>query len=381
MRLSRSIITIFTCLFILSGTLLFFLCGKKTWSENENRKLADFPPHDLESIESGRFTSGIEEYTKDHFPFRDSFMQLMTRARILCGYKEISNVYIGKDRLFQKTEEFDPERFEKAVVRLSENIVRDDVTVSLILLPTASYFYPDELPAYAPTTDQEKKIEEIEAQCGKVKIPPVTEALKNAAHDGNLYYRTDHHWTSYAALTAYRTFCDSIGLNARPVSDYDEKVLTESFRGTLYSRVPDNTRSADTITLYTLPDCSFEACYADSTSDILEGNYTAYPYFTDSALEKKDKYTYFGGDNYPVVILQNENAATDREIVLAKDSFANVLAPFLTENFKKVYILDQRYLKGKSVSDFVNENENVTDVLILYGLNSLKDNSGAGMLS
>lgn len=66
---------------------------------------------------------------------------------------------------------------------------------------------------------------------------------------------------------------------------------------------------------------------------------------------------------------------------MAKDSFANVFAPFLTENFSTVYVLDQRYLKGKSVSDFINENEKVTDVLILYGLNSLTDNSGAGMLS
>ena len=113
----------------------------------------------------------------------------------------------------------------------------------------------------------------------------------------------------------------------------------------------------------------------------MDGNYTEYPYFSEKALDKKDKYTYFGGDNYPVVILKNENAATDREIVLAKDSFANVFAPYLTENFSTVYVLDQRYLKGKSVSDFVNENEKVTDVLILYGLNSLTDNSGAGMLS
>ena len=52
MRITRSVITVLACLFILSGTVLFFFGEKKTWSENENRKLASFPPHDLESIES-----------------------------------------------------------------------------------------------------------------------------------------------------------------------------------------------------------------------------------------------------------------------------------------------------------------------------------------
>ena len=380
MRITRSIITVLTCIFILSGTVLFFFGEKKTWSENENRKLASFPSHDLESIESGRFTAGIEEYTKDHFPFRDEFMKVKTQTQLLCGYKEISGVYVGKDRLFQKTVKPDSERFEKAVVRLCGNIERKDVTVSLLLLPTASYFYPDELPAYAPTVDQEKIIADIDAACGNVKVPPVIQALQNAINEGNLYYRTDHHWTSFAALTACRAYCDSIGLSSAPISEYETKTLTETFRGTLYSRVLED-GIYDTVTLYKLPENTFTAYYADSATDIMDGNYTEYPYFSEKALEKKDKYTYFGGDNYPVVILKNENAATDREIVLAKDSFANVFAPFLTENFSTVYVLDQRYLKGKSVSDFVNENEKVTDVLILYGLNSLTDNSGAGMLS
>ena len=381
MRIARSVITVSACLFVLLCTVLFFTSEKKTQSENENRLLAQFPSCDAESIVSGKFTAGIEDYTRDHFPFRDGFVQIKTRAQTAFGFKELSDVYIGKDRLFQKASEPNSERFEKAVVRLCDNIDRSDVKVSLMLLPTASYFYADELPANAPTIDQPAVIDKIEAAC-KPAHPVVIDKTTFGEHnEKNLYYRTDHHWTSYAALCAYHAYCDSVGLSTRPISDYSVETLSDSFRGTLYSRVPDNRLSADTIERYTLSDTDFDAFYAKSVTDICDKNYTPYPYFSDEALEKKDKYTYFGGENYPLVLLKSKNPATDREIVLAKDSFANVLAPYLTENFAAVYIIDQRYLQGKSVSDFVNENEKVSDVLILYGLNSLNDNTGAGKLS
>lgn len=380
MRLTRTVITVFCWLFLLSGTLLFFVSEKTDWSENENRYLASFPEYSFDSLKDGRFTAGIEEYTKDHFPARDSFMQIKTGAQLFMGYKEISDVYVGENRLFQKVTEPDSTKFTKSVALIKENISSEDVTVSVMLLPTASFLYAEEMPSYAPVLDQKTLINQIEADSSCDNPLNLCDGFLAAKDSGNLYYTSDHHWTSYAAYTAYTAFCDSVALPYAPLSDYTVSTVTDSFRGTLFSRVLDPRRPADSIQRYDLTGNRFEAFYAGSSSQAAAEDYTPYSYYDDNALQKKDKYLYFGGDNYPVVVLKTPHAATNREIVVAKDSFANCFAPFLTENYSVVYMLDQRYLKGKSVSDFVNEHANVTDVLILYGLNSLNDNSGVGML-
>lgn len=396
MRFSRSVITVLVCLFVLSCTALFFVLPKQTFLESENRTAAQMPTYSFSALADGSYTADIEEYTKDHFPAREWFMRLKTDTQIALGYREISDVYIGDDRLFQKPKEPTNRKFAESVRRLNEKVDTDRVTVTVMLLPTASYVHAEHMPPFAPTLDQKAIIDGIldDAACeNPMNLCDTLIAAKNngdAAYyddiDGyvDMFYATDHHWTTYAAYTAYCAFCDSVGLSHGSLADYTCTRVNDSFRGTLSSRVPSRNIPSDKIVRFDrigATEPSFTAYYADSVSDIREGNYTPYSYYCDDALNKKDKYTYFGGDNYPLVVLKNENAATDREIVVAKDSFANSFAPFLTENYATVYMLDQRYLKGRSVSDFVNENPNVTDLLILYGLNSLSDNSGVGALN
>lgn len=427
MRIVRSIITVFVCVFVLLTTALFFILPKNDFLESENRKAATLPSFDMQSLADGTYTAGIEEYTKDNFPARELFMKIKTEAQLTVGYREISDTYVGNGRLFQKVKNPDETKFVNGVKRIRENVDPQRVTVSVMLLPTSSFVHSEDMPEYAPKLDQKSIIDDIleKTECENplnlcdVLVKAKSGSLNNVDTDNNgtesgdgesvdMFYVCDHHWTTYAAYTAYTAFCESRSLAHGTLWDYDMTVVSDSFRGTLFSRVPSTRFRADKIVRFdrkssdsfvsfdsvdlldsgdsvdsgtnTEAPCGFKAFYADSVSDILEENYTEYSYYREEALDKKDKYTYFGGDNYPLVILKNENAATTREIVVAKDSFANSFVPFLTENFSTVYVLDERYLRGKSVSDFANENENVTDVLILYGLNSLNDNSGIALL-
>ena len=80
-------------------------------------------------------------------------------------------------------------------------------------------------------------------------------------------------------------------------------------------------------------------------------------------------------------MLENTSSASEDEIVIVKDSFANCFAPYLAEHFKKVHIIDPRYYKGKRISEYINENPAVTHLLIMFGLNSLNDNSGVSTMS
>ncbi len=62
---------------------------------------------------------------------------------------------------------------------------------------------------------------------------------------------------------------------------------------------------------------------------------------------------------------------------MIKDSYANSLVPFLITDYRTVYVFDTRYYKG-GPSQFINEHEDIKDVLILYNMNTLDNDAGIG---
>ena len=60
---------------------------------------------------------------------------------------------------------------------------------------------------------------------------PVGEALKEHKYE-YIYYRTDHHWTSWGAYIAYKAYCETAGIT--PV-EYKANRVSDDFKGTLYS--------------------------------------------------------------------------------------------------------------------------------------------------
>lgn len=76
---------------ILFGLLLavaFLAClflPKEATSDSERRKLAAMPAFTLDTVLSGRFMSGFETYTQDHFPFRDQFRTLKALSATACS--------------------------------------------------------------------------------------------------------------------------------------------------------------------------------------------------------------------------------------------------------------------------------------------------------
>ena len=106
----------------------------------------------------------------------------------------------------------------------------------------------DKLPAHAPVTDY-TAILQVLADAG-VDTTDVLSAL--AAHSSeNIYYRTDHHWTSLGAYYAYQQLCGALGLT--PFDPAAHTALTaENFYGTHYSKARTWNAEPDTITWYDL---------------------------------------------------------------------------------------------------------------------------------
>ena len=60
--------------------------------------------------------------------------------------------------------------------------------------------------------------------------------------------------------------------------------------------------------------------------------------------------------------------------MVVKDSYANCFVPFLVNHYEDIIVLDTRYYMS-GVSNYMKNNP-VSDVLILYNLNTLDEDTG-----
>lgn len=356
------------CAGILSLSACLLIMPKKEFSENENRYLEKMPELSVKTVLGGEYTESLGDWLADHFPMRDFFMGLKTGAEMAGGRREINHIYIAKDDYLIEpyAEPQNTERIVDTLVRFYEKIKGNDVAVSLMLVPTAVTVYSNRLPAYAPSSDQMKTAREIYDATG---IPAVDCSEKLlAASEEQLYYRTDHHWTTAGAYCGYLAYCEEKGISPVPREALDPSTVTDEFAGTLYSKVNDYSHKKDEITIFTNPADELVVTYPD-TEEVSDSLYN-FDY-----LSQKDKYSMFLNNIHPLVEIENKKAASDAVLMLIKDSYANSMVPFLAHHYKKIYVFDTRYYK-EGPSAFLAEHGEVTDVLLLYNMNTLDNDSG-----
>ena len=347
----------------------FLLLDKQEFSEHENRYLEKFPEISWERIESGEYMKDLNSYLCDHFPLRDFFIGMKSKAEIAVGKREINQVFIAGDGYLIENYK-KPENTEQIAGIFKAFGEKEDVSqaeIRLMLVPTASYIYQDKLPPFARMESQMETARQIYKESGLTFID-CSEELAAHKEEQPLYYRTDHHWTTYGAYIGYLAYCREMGLEPVKLEELEAETVTEDFKGTIYSKVNDYTRPGEPITIYKNPADQLTVYYEDTketTDSLYNLDYT----------RQKDKYSLFLNNLHPLIEITNETASTDRELVVVKDSYANSMVPFLTRHFKKIYVFDTRYYKW-GPSGFVREHPGVTDILILYNMNTLDTDLG-----
>ena len=74
----------------------------------------------------------------------------------------------------------------------------------------------------------------------------------------------------------------------------------------------------------------------------------------------------------PLIEIQNQNAETKKELLIFRDSFGSSLAPLLIENYKKITLIDLRYISSDIVDNYIIFNDQ--DVLFIYSTLILNQN-------
>lgn len=334
------------------------------FSKTENRYLASFPKYNNQDLLSGKYTQEVENYTSDHFVFRDQWVGIKTLSELAIGKRDNQRVYFGKDSwLFSIDESFNLEQYKRNIEALSTfNDNNQDTYITYALVPNKINIMSQYAPTNAPYLDDEELIKQIKMDLGnKVKYHDFLEVL-NAHKDESIYFKTDHHWTSLGAYYAYQSL---LGDDALKLESFKKDRVSEEFCGTDYRKANAQFIKPDVLDVLLNPD-------VQNSEIMLLGSNEKKPLYDASFLAEMDQYSYYqGGNQSPFVIDGLKQDGTS--LLLIKDSFANSLLPFLLPHYKSITVVDLRHYNG-SVNDLV-EASNVNEIMVLMNARTLVQDS------
>ena len=363
--------------------LLFLICllnivwPSREFSEKENRMLEQKPELTLSGIESGRFMEQYESYQSDQIAGRDLWVQLKTRVDLLMGKRESNGVYKGKSKyLMEDIKTPNQEQMEHNLASMcSFQEAYPDIPMYMMLVPNAANVLSDKLPSFAVTRDQDKDFAEIQkALKGHLTWVDVSSAMKDHKSE-NIYYHTDHHWTSLGAKYGYEALAEALQLDTSKEVELKPYAVSDSFNGTLSATSGYETGYEEPMYVY-LP--KEEGTGPEVVVSYVEEQEKKATLYDTSKLKEKDKYAMFLGGNSGLIDIRTTADSTDR-LLIVKDSYANSLVPFLTPYYREIFMVDPRYYYGDIHE--IMENNKITSVLFLYNGNTfVEDNSISGVL-
>ena len=271
---------------------------------------------------------------------------------------------------------------EEFLSRLVQNLTvfranHQDMNFYMMIAPTAVTVLRDKLPANAPAEDQNALIRDFYSTMQLVGYTPIDVGdVLAAKKDEYIYYRTDHHWTTYGAYNAFRHAAGIMGLDPDSVY-YNALAVTADFNGTLSGKSCTFGNEEDVISVWFPQDGSQPA--ANYVVEYVDRQMKTTTFYDETFLTQKDKYSVFFGGNHALVRIKSPTAENRRLLVL-KDSYANCFLPFLAQYYRQIDIVDPRYYTENL--ETLIATDGIDEVLLLYNANTFfSDSSLAGLVA
>ena len=353
-KINITVIALFLALIFGFGAA-FWIVPDTDFSEDENRVLQTLPDVSLNSWAEGKASSQLTTYYSDQFPLRSMWVNVHAMGELAMWRGESNGVLVGKDgqlavRRFdaylsrtirlENTDYTSPDHIDKgltALVNVDQTLKDRGISLTVLLAPRTvdvtvnDYAYPSALSDALDNT--------IQTTLGGAKVNSI-ELLETfrTMHDSGeyVYYRTDHHWTTKGAYTAYAAILTSWGMEGEilPESYFTVREIPD-FYGTTHARAGIPFIAPDTLEIWEASDDSRFTVFSrkgDNLETVIESGF-----ISESYLNTKDKYgAFLDGTHSMLFIIDSEAAAKGESrprLLLARDSFANSMVPFLARHF------------------------------------------------
>lgn len=359
--------------------LVSVLLPQKEFSATENRLLEQRPEFLPEDVLSGDYQETYETYLNDQFVARDRWVDVAVGVQKLMGRRDVNGIYIGKDGyLLEKYTDgdFDAQMSADNVGVLGEFLNRMTEQygaehVDCLFVPGKASALPGKLPSYAQPFDEGEILQALSDELEQPEIVFDLTPVMNEHQEEDIYYRTDHHWTTLGAYYAYAAWCEKHGKSVAPLEAYEREVVSDDFYGTSYNKSHQRVQ-ADTVELFhSGAEQSLRIVWDQGEKE------SDSPYQRELSGES-DKYrVFFDGNTAEIAI--DTGCENERTLLLLKDSYANCFVPFLFDDYSRIVMIDLRY-QADCIDDILAEEPNITDVMALYNVEKFLQDENVELL-
>lgn len=354
-KIKNIIITIGFVLIIGGVFIANLITEDKQISTTERRKLAEFPEITLSKLLNGDVTEKWEDYVADQFIERDLFRTIKSIWSInVFKQKDNNNLFVKDEAIYKIEYPLEEKNVEKTADKIEKvyETYLQNMNVYYAIIPDKNYYLENDDHL---KIDYDRLKEIMQGKLTQMNYIDIWGEL-------NLedYYKTDLHWKQENIQKVVNKI--QSGMNLENISGEYVTKNWGDFYGTYYGQLGLNLEPDKiyTLTNNTLENCSTYNFETKKIGKIYEQN------------KSSDKYDIYLSGATSLISIENPNAKSDKELLLFRDSFGSSLAPLLVENYKKITLIDLRYMSSKLLGNYINfENQ---DVLFLYSTVVLNQN-------
>lgn len=351
----QSILTIALPAICIFGFLIWGLIKPdEEYSLTERRVLAEAPRITGESIINGSFMEDFETYSLDQFPARDELRTIKAiTSTYIFGKMDNHGLYKADGYLSKLEYPMNEARIDTSIANLNtvyEKYLKDtDCNIYMAIIPDKNYYLAKDN-GY-PIMDYDYYFEKTKDGLSFAKPIDIKDEITLES-----FYYTDQHIRQEYMPSIAEKLGNEMGV---PVDmTFTSNKLNVPFYGAYYSQaaLPGKPDEIYYLTNETINNCIVTSYNTGKPK-------TAHVYDMEKA-SGKDPYEMFLSGPDALMVIENPNATSKRELVIFRDSFASSLTPLLMSGYSKITLVDLRYIRTDVIGlfvDFTNQ-----DVLILY---------------
>ncbi len=367
---ASDVIFLFILFIMIAGMgITIALTPQKSFSERENRLLQAFPKISSKSVLSGEFSRQLSSFYSDQLPLREELGYIYALSELSIGKRECNGVLVCDKSIFVQA----PDKSERGTEILNNNLISAKELQSrnnavCFWTPRSSDIFYEQMPfAFRELSEEATRASDCQLTASMLDL------ISKSGAPSEYYYRTDHHWTTKGAYTAYKLLSSELDYEAYDESFFRKETVASDFLGTSFSRsaMPKDMAKPDSILLYRY-DLDESVIVTDKEREATQGLYDL------TALKSYDKYRVFLGGNYAhlSVELPLQSDQKREKLLLVKDSFANSLIPFLALHFD-IEVIDPRYATAAQIR-MLCETTEFDKILVLCSLDTLSTERSVG---
>lgn len=347
-KIKDIVVTIIFLFTVISLFLINIIKEDTDISVAERRKLATMPELTTKSLFDGTYFKKFDSYVTDQFVERDAFRKIKIDIE-LSTKGEYNNLYLYDNYIIEEIFPLNSNSINNLTNKINyikNTYLNDNSNIYYTIIPDKNYFVNNG----NLKLDYNKLQDMMRNNLSNINYINIFDKLTL-----DNYYKTDTHWKEEDLFNVANTIANQMNFD---ITNNNVVNTITTFNGSYAGRL-SVTKDIDTIKTISNPSTLNSSVYNYETKKYTD----IYDYTKINSLDKYDIYL---SGAVPIIDIINNNSSSDKELIVFRDSYGSSLIPLLIEGYKKITVIDIRYISSKILNKYIDFNDQ--DVLFMYSI-------------